>query len=162
MSAPVEDVPGWESLSPELRERFRAADLPAALLKLDDSANFLLGPALTEQDVPPLGQLLRFGYGTGLFEGEFCLSLATGAVHLIRPDLPPNFVNSTLDQFGQSARLTLRYERDLTEGDVDTYTDAAEQIRAGIARIDPAADETDTYWDSLYYELAAGTYTNFE
>jgi hypothetical protein len=162
MSAPVEDVPGWDSLPPSLRERFLAADLPVALLKLDDSANFLLGPELSEVDVPSLGRLLRFGHGIGLFEGEFCLDLATSAVYLVRPDnLPPTFVNSSLDQFGRSVRLVRRYEPDLTGEDAGAWADAAEEVRSGIARIDPAADKTDTYWDALYYELAEGTYSDF-
>jgi len=63
-------------LAPEVRERCRAADLPGAVLKLDESANFLLGPDLSVVDVPPLGRLLRFGQGIGLFEGRFGLDLA--------------------------------------------------------------------------------------
>jgi len=162
MSAGVDELAGWESLSPQWRERLRAADLPAALLKVDSTACFLLGPDLAAVDVPPLGHLLRFGYAIGLFAGEFCVELATGAVRLIRADLPSVFVNSSLDQFGRSLRLALRYERVLTADDIEACADAAAEIRAGIAKIDPAADDTDTYWDLLYYELVAGTYLDFE
>jgi hypothetical protein len=58
--------------------------------------------------------------------------------------------------------LALRYERVLTADDIEACADAAAEIRAGIAKIDPAADDTDTYWDLLYYELVAGTYLDFE
>ncbi|MFI5894749.1 SUKH-4 family immunity protein [Actinoplanes sp. NPDC051513] len=163
MSAPVEEVPGWESLPAESRERFLAAALPVAMLKQEESVNFALGPELAEAEVPGIGRVLRFGYGTGLFAGEFCLDSAAGEVHLARPDgLPPNFVNSSIEQFGRSVRLVLEHERDLTHGDPETCADAAQEVRAGIAGIDPPADRTDTYWDALYYELAEGTYSDFE
>jgi hypothetical protein len=163
MSAPVEEMPGWESMPAASRERFLAAALPAVMLRLGDSVNFALGPELAEAEVPGIGRVLRFGYGTGLFAGEFCLDSATGAVHLARPDgLPPTFVNSSLEQFGRSVRLVTEHERDLTHGDPETCADAAQEVRAGIAGIDPAADRTDTYWDALYYELADGTYSDFE
>ena len=158
MSASVEEMPGWDSLPAELRERFLTAGLPGDLLRLEDSVNFALGPELSEA-----GRALRFGYGTGLFEGDFCLDLDTGAVRLERPDgLPASFVNSSLEQFGRSVRLVREHERDLTHGDPETCADAAQEVRAGIAAIDPAADRTDTYWDALYYELADGTYSDFE
>jgi hypothetical protein len=163
MSAPVEEVPGWESLPGELRDRFLAAGLPDAMLKLDESVNFVLGPELAEAEVAGIGRVLRFGYGTGLFAGEFCLDSAPGEVQLARPDgLPPNFVNSSIEQFGGSVRLVLEHERELTHGDPETCADAAQRVRNGIAGIDPAADRTDTYWDALYYELADGTYSDFE
>ena len=163
MSAPLEKLPGWESLPAESRERFRAAALPDAMLRLEDSVNFELGPDLAVAEVPGIGRVLRFGYATGLFAGEFCLDSDTGAVHLARPDdLPPNFVNSSIEQFGRSVRLVVEHERDLTHGDPETCADAAQEVRAGIAGIDSAADRADTYWDVLYYELADGTYSDFE
>ena len=158
MSGSVEKVPGWESLPGAVRARFLEADLPPAVLKLEDSVNFQLGPELVEA-----GGGMRFGHGTGLFEGDFCLDSATGTVRLMRPDgLPPLFVNSSLEQFGRSARQVLAHERDLTRGDAETCANAAKQVRSAIAIIDPAADDTDTYWDALYYELADGTYSDFE
>ncbi|WP_433378003.1 SUKH-4 family immunity protein [Actinoplanes sp. CA-142083] len=162
MSAPVEDLPGWDSLPAESHKQFLAADLPAAMLQQDESVNFALGPTLAEADMPGIGRVLRFGYGTGLFAGEFCLDSATGEVKLARPDdLPPNFVNSSLEQFGRSVRVVLDHEDDLTHGDPDTCADAAQEVRGKIAAIDPPADRTDTYWDALYYELADGTYSDF-
>jgi hypothetical protein len=158
MSGAVEELPGWEALAPELRERFAAADLPTALLTVDGTAVFLLGPDLAGRD----GRMVRFGHGVGLFEGEMCLDLNTGTVHLVRRDLPTFFVNSSLEQFGRSARIVLADEAVLTGSDEEACADAADRIRAAIEGLDPPAEELDTFWDTLHWELAQGTYLDIE
>lgn len=152
MAAPVENLRGWSSLSPELRERFLGADLPAVVL----GGVFELAKNL-EYDGP---ELLRFGYGNGEVEGDFCLDLVTAAVHLYRPgDLPPLFVNTTLGQFGQSVRLVLDRERELTTGDRIVCEEVAREITHDLAELDPDTNRTDTYWAALTFELAEGTYS---
>jgi hypothetical protein len=160
MSLPIEKVPGWESLAPALRKRFLDADLPASFLKLDDSVNFVVGPDLAEVEVPRLGRLLRFGHGDNAYGGEFGLNLETGTVHLLMPDNPPAFVNSSLELFARAMRLVTQFEREITTGDAEDREAAVEQIREGIERLDEPAMRTDTYWDAISYDFAAGNYSD--
>lgn len=161
MSARVDTLPGWESLAPAVRQRFLAADLPARFLTVNqETATFTLGPELAEADVPTLGPVLRFGRGGGAYDGDFCIALRTGAVHLVQPDNPPAFVNSNLDLFARTLRLVLRYERKITTGDADDCASAADRIRDGIERMDEPATDTDTYWDAVCYDFAAGSYSD--
>ena len=60
----LENLDGWESLSPEMRERLAAAKLPESL-RLDDCDLFLAGPDLIFRD-----GMLRFGYGTDAWGGR--------------------------------------------------------------------------------------------
>ena len=100
----LEKLDGWESLSPELRERLAAADLPESL-RLDEYDLFLLGPDLIFRD-----GMLRFGHGTDAWGGEFCLDPDTGAVQVIDDSQSRTFVNSSLELYARSLRLVAGME----------------------------------------------------
>src|SRR5689334_6016198 len=91
-------LPGWESLPADLQRAFVDTRLPSTFLKRDGQhANLMVGPGLREIDAPPPGRLVRFGRRLGGVGGEFCVHPESGEVVLAIPDIPPIFVNSSLD-----------------------------------------------------------------
>ncbi|WP_328534400.1 SUKH-4 family immunity protein [Micromonospora zamorensis] len=145
---------GWESLSPELRERMVAADLPESL-RLDEYDLFLLGPDLIFRD-----GLLRFGYGTDAWGGEFCLNLETGAVLVIDDSRTRTFVNSSLDLYARSLRLVARLAPAIVGGDPDGWEDAKNEMQRVIGEWDAPAMTSDNYWDGLSWDIATGNYAD--
>lgn len=165
MPTPVDEfdltqLPGWESLSDDVRVAFVEAHLPASFLERDGVANFVLGPDLGEVEVPSAGRLVRFGHATAGFQGDFCVNSATGAVLMVMPDIPAVFVNSSLGQLVQTMRLVLRYEHEVTTGDADECRAAVDEIRVGLERIDEPVAHPDSYWSSIAYDMEAGEYSS--
>lgn len=150
----VEKLDGWQSLSPELREQFAAADLPESL-RLDEYDLFLLGPDLTFRN-----GMLRFGYGTDIAGGEFCLDPDTGAVHVIDDNQTRTFVNSSLGLYARSLRLVAGLAPAIVGGDPDSWEDAKNEMRWVIAKWDARAMIADNYWEFLSWEFATGNYAD--
>jgi len=150
----LEKLDGWESLSPELRERLAAADLPESL-RLDEYDLFLLGPDLIFRD-----GMLRFGYGTDAWRGEFCLDPDTGAVQVIDDSQSWTFVNSSLELYARSLRLVAGLAPAIVGGDPDGWEDAKNEMQRVIAEWDPPAMISDNYWDGLSWDIAAGNYAD--
>jgi SUKH-4 immunity protein len=156
-------LPGWESLPADLQRTFVDARLPSAFLRRHEgSANFVAGPDLREIEAPALGRLVRFGRRIGGLGGDFCVHPESGEVVLAIPDIPPIFVNSSLDALARTIRLVLGFERLFTTGDAETCWTAAEDIRDGVKQIDPPAGHPDHYWGSFASDVEAGDYSNNE
>ncbi|MGQ5262653.1 SUKH-4 family immunity protein [Micromonospora sp. ZYX-F-536] len=153
MSA-LEKLDGWESLSPELREQLAAADLPESL-RLDEYDLFLLGPDLIFRD-----GMLRFGYGTDAWGGEFCLDPDTGAVRVLDDNQTPTFVNSSLEAYARSLRLVAGLVPAIVGGDPEGWENAKNEMQRVIAEWDPAAMISDNYWDGLSWDIATGNYAD--
>jgi len=149
-----EKLDGWESLSPELRERLAAADLPESL-RLDEYDLFLLGPDLIFRD-----GMLRFGYGTDAWGGEFCLDPDTGAVQVIDDNQSRTFVNSSLELYARSLRLVAGLAPAIAGGDPESWENAKNEMQRAIAEWDPPAMISDTYWDGLSWDIATGNYAD--
>ncbi|GAB3971558.1 SUKH-4 family immunity protein [Plantactinospora veratri] len=150
----LEELDGWGSLSPELRKRLAAADLPESL-RLDGVDLFLPGPNLSLRD-----GMLRFGYGTDAWGGEFCLDLDTGAVQVIDHHRSLTFVNSSLELYGRSLRLVADLVPAIVGGDPDGWEDAKNEMQWVIAKWDAPAMIGDNYWDCLSWDIAAGNYAD--
>ncbi|MGC9667634.1 SUKH-4 family immunity protein [Planosporangium sp. 12N6] len=151
MSA-LENLDGWESLSPELRDRLAAADLPESL-RLDDCDLFRLGPDLIFRD-----GMLRFGYGTDAHGGEFCLDPDTGAVQVFDYNQLWRFVNSSVELYARSLRLVAGLAPAIVGGDPEAWEDAMNEMQRVIAEWDPPAMIGDNYWDALSWDIATGNY----
>jgi hypothetical protein len=149
-----EKLDGWESLSPELRERLAAVDLPESL-RLDEYDLFLLGPDLIFRD-----GMLRFGYGTDAWGGEFCLDPDTGAVQVIDDNQSRTFVNSSLELYARSLRLVAGLAPAIAGGDPESWENAKNEMQRAIAEWDPPAMISDTYWDGLSWDIATGNYAD--
>jgi len=149
-----EKLDGWESLAPELRERLAAADLPESL-RLDEYDLFLLGPDLIFRD-----GMLRFGYGTDAWGGEFCLDPDTGAVQVIDDNQSRTFVNSSLELYARSLRLVAGLAPAIVGGDPESWENAKNEMHRAIAEWDPPAMISDTYWDGLSWDIATGNYAD--
>ncbi|MGI5215474.1 SUKH-4 family immunity protein [Plantactinospora sp. CA-290183] len=145
---------GWESLSPELRERLAVADLPESL-RLDGYDLFLPGPDLVFRD-----GLLRFGYGTDACGGEFCLDPDSGAVQVIDDSQTRTFVNSSLELYARSLRLVAGLAPAIVGGDPDGWEDAKNEMQRVIAEWDASAMISDNYWDALSWDIATGNYAD--
>lgn len=150
----VEELDGWESLSPDLRERLVAADLPESL-RLDEYDLFLLGPNLIFRD-----GLLRFGFGTDAWGGEFCLDLDTDVVRVIDDHQSRTFVNSSLELFARSLRLVSGLAPAIAGGDPEGWEDAKNEMQRCIAEWDARAMISDNYWDCLSWDIATGNYAD--
>jgi hypothetical protein len=150
----LEKLDGWESLSPELRERLAAADLPESL-RLDEYDLFLLGPDLIFRH-----GMLRFGYGTDGWGGEFCLDPDTGAVQVIHDSQSRTFVNSSLELYARSLRLVAGLAPAIVGGDPDSWEDAKNEMQRVIAEWDAPAMISDNYWDALSWDIATGNYAD--
>ncbi|MBF9131172.1 SUKH-4 family immunity protein [Plantactinospora sp. S1510] len=150
----VEELDGWESLSPQLRERLAAADLPESL-RLDEYDLFLLGPDLNSRD-----GMLRFGYGTDKWGGEFCLDPNTGAVQVVADNQTRTFVNSSLELYARSLRLVAGLAPAIVGADPDGWEDAKNEMQWVIAEWDAPAMTPDNYWDCLSWDIATGNYAN--
>ncbi|MEV1159499.1 SUKH-4 family immunity protein [Micromonospora chokoriensis] len=150
----VHTLDGWESLSPEVRERLAAADLPDAL-RLDEYDLFLLGPDLVERN-----GMLRFGYGTDAWGGEFCLDPGTGAVYVLDHNGSTTFVNSSIEVYARSLRLVAGLTPAIVGGDPEKWEDAKDEMQRVIAEWDAQAMASDNYWDALSWDIATGNYAN--
>lgn len=150
----LEKLDGWESLSPELRERLAAADLPESL-RLDEYDLFLLGPNLIFRD-----GMLRFGYGTDAWGGEFCLDPDTGVVQVIADSQSRTFVNSSLELYARSLRLVAGLAPAIVGGDPESWEDAKNEMQQVIAEWDPPAMISDNYWDGVSWDIATGNYAD--
>ena len=150
----LEELDGWESLSPELRERLVAADLPESL-RLDEYDLFLLGPDLVFR-----GGVLRFGFGTDAWGGEFCLDPDTDVVHVIDHRRSRMFVNSTLELYARSLRFVAGLAPAIAGGDPASWEDARDEMQRLIAEWDAPAMSSNNYWDCLSWDIATGNYAD--
>jgi hypothetical protein len=150
----LERFDGWESLSPQSRDRLAAADLPESL-QLDEYDLFLLGPDLIFRD-----GMLRFGYGTDAWGGEFCLDLDTGAVRVIDDSRTRTFVNSSLELYARSLRLVAGLAPAIVGGDPEGWENAMNEMQRVIAEWDGPAMISNNYWDCLSWDIAAGNYAD--
>ncbi|GIM89361.1 SUKH-4 family immunity protein [Paractinoplanes toevensis] len=153
MSA-LEKLDGWESLSPELRARLAEADLPESL-RVDEYDLFLLGPNLIFRD-----GMLRFGYGTDGWGGDFCLDPDTNAVWVIDHRQSRRFVNSSIGQFARSVRLMVDLAPAIAKGGPEAWENARDDMQRVIAEWDPPAMITNNYWDVLSWDIATGNYSD--
>jgi hypothetical protein len=152
--ASLDELDGWESLSPELREWLAGVDLPESL-RLDEYDLFLLGPDLALRD-----GMVRFGYATDGLCGEFCLDLLTGAV-LVIDDIPSRtFVNSSLELYARSLRLVADLAPAIVGGDPDRWEDAKNEMQRVIEEWDAPAMIGDNYWDFVSWDIATGNYAD--
>ena len=131
-----------------------AAGLPESV-RLDAYDVFLLGPDLIFRD-----GLLRFGYGTDAWGGEFCLDPDTGVVQVVGDDQELTFVNSSLDLYARSLRLVAGLAPAISGGDPESWEDAKSEMRRSIAEWDAPALASDSYWDSLSWDIATGNYAD--
>jgi SUKH-4 immunity protein of toxin-antitoxin system len=150
----LEKLDGWESLSPELRARLVAADLPESL-RVDEYDLFLLGPDLIFRD-----GMLRFGYGTDAWGGEFCLDPESGVVQVIDHRQSRRFVNSSLDQFARSVRLVADLAPAIVHGGPEAWENAKDEMQRLIEEWDPPAMISNNYWDVLSWDIATGNYSD--
>ena len=150
----LETLDGWESLSPELRERLAAADLPESL-RLDEYDLFLLGPDLTFRD-----GALRFGFGTDAWGGEFRLDPGTGAVWVDDDRRSRMFVNSSLELYARSLRFVTGLAPTIVHGGPEGWEDARNEMQRLIAEWDAPAMTSDNYWDCLSWDIATGNYSD--
>jgi hypothetical protein len=149
----LNELDGWESLSPELRKRLTDADLPESL-RLDEYDLFILGPNLALRN-----GMLRFGYGTDEWGEEFCCDLDTGVVKVIgHYHQSPTFVNSSLGLYARSLRLVAGLAPAIVGPDPDGWEDAKNEMRWVIEKWDPPAMIDDNYWEFLSWEFATGNY----
>lgn len=152
-------VPGWESLPGDLQALFTGVRLPSSFLQRPDgTANFVMGPELSQIDVPPLGRLVRFGRRIGGLGGDFCVDPAAGEVHLVMGDIPPVFVNSSLELMSRTIEIALRSERQFTTGDAEACEAAYESFWSAVQEIDPPA--LDGYWGDFAADAQAGDYSD--
>lgn len=152
--ASLDELDGWDSLSPELRERLAGVDLPEAL-RLDEYDLFLLGPALTMRE-----GMVRFGYATDGLGGEFFLDPGTGAVLVVDEIPSQTFVNSSLELYARSSRLVASLAPAIVGGDPDRWEDAKKEMRRVIEEWDAPAMIGDNYWDFISWEIAGGNYAD--
>lgn len=157
--ADVTRLPGWEALPADVQGRLVAAHLPAAFLKRETGAHFVIGPDLSEVDLPQHGRVLRFGEFVAGLGGRFCVGLETGEVVLAGRG-SPLFVNSSLDQFARSMAVVAGFERVITTGDGDDCDEAADELEQRIEDLDEAAVDVDTYWGGLLDDVRAGNFSD--
>nr|WP_279433208.1 SUKH-4 family immunity protein [Micromonospora sp. KC213] len=70
----------------------------------------------------------------------------------------PVLVNSSLDQYVATVlQATARFPYDDGCEEPD-FSSIADDLRAHLARIDPAAWEVDRYWDTFYWDVMVGDY----
>jgi hypothetical protein len=73
----------------------------------------------------------------------------------------PRLVNSTIRQFVESVRgvidMFLFYET--SDSSFDAGREVADRIGEAITRIDPAATEPDTFWETFVQDVASGDYS---
>ena len=73
------------------------------------------------------------------------------------------FVNSTLAQFNgcaEAAAATYLALEPKTPLDTSDFDEVGDAIRAAIAAIDAPAIESDTFWDTFYWDVLAGDFSD--
>lgn len=152
-------LPGWESLPADVQKIFASVRLPSSFMEHDEGAKFVVGPDLTQMDVPPLGRLVRFGRSiTGSFGGDFCVNPASGEVFLVMAEIPPIFVNSSLDLMVRTIEIALEFEQPFTTGDAEECWAAYEEFWDAVEQIDPPA--LTAYWGDFAADAQAGDFSD--
>jgi hypothetical protein len=113
-------------------------------------------------DVPPLGRLIRFGNSSHFSDGLF-INPGTGEIVDVAQGQVRSFVNSSLEQFGQTvSAIVVRfpfYSRDAEYAVNDEAVAAAVlDLSAIIDRIDPPAMIKDRFWSTFVDDVAIGDY----
>jgi hypothetical protein len=114
---------------------------------------------LTWINVPGRGRLICFGK-SGL-SNDICVDPSNGEVLHVVDGTNPRLVNSTIGQFVESVRAVIGmfpyYET--SDDSFDHGQAVADRIAAAIKRIDPAAAEPDTFWETFVQDVAIGDYS---
>lgn len=113
-------------------------------------------------DVSPLGRLIRFGSSSHFSDGLF-IDPSTGEIIDVTRCEVRSFVNSSLEQFGQTVTAVVErfpfYSRgsDFDVNDEEVAA-AVRDLSAIIGRIDPPAMVRDRYWSTFVDDVAIGDY----
>jgi hypothetical protein len=114
---------------------------------------------LTWRNVPGRGHLICFGK-SGL-ANEICVDPSNGEVLQVVDGADPRLVNSTIGQFVDSVKAVIGmfpyYET--SDDSFDNGQAVADRIAGAIRRIDPAATEPDTFWETFVQDVAIGDYS---
>jgi hypothetical protein len=109
--------------------------------------------------VPRRGRLICFGK-SGLGD-DICVDPLNGEVLQVFDGADPRPVNSTIGQFVESVRAVIGmfpfYET--SDSGLDTGQAVADRIAEAIRRVDSAAMEPDTFWETFVHDVAIGDYS---
>ena len=114
---------------------------------------------LTSINVPGRGRLICFGK-SGL-SNDICVDASSGEVLQVLEGGNPRLVNSTIGQFIESVRAIIRmfpfYET--SDSAFETGQAVGDRVADAIRRIDNAATEPDTFWETFVQDVAIGDYS---
>jgi len=120
---------------------------------------YIAAGELTRINLPDRGRLICFGK-SGL-DDDICVDPSTGEVLQVVDGADQHLVNSTIRQFVESVKAVIGmfpyYET--SDSGFESGQKVADRIREAITRIDPAATEPDTFWETFVQDVAVGDYS---
>jgi len=100
-------------------------------------------------------------FGKSGLDDDICVDPSSGEVLQVVDGADHHLVNSSIGQFVESVKAVIRmfpyYET--SDSGSESGQKVADHISEAITRIDPAATEPDTFWETFVQDVAVGDYS---